>query len=55
MSDKLQRGAQIVINKWIDLKAKERLLIISNERYRPEVTALCTAASETGRRVISIV
>ena len=48
MPDTLQRGAQIVISKWINLKAQERLLIISNERYRPEVAALCAAAFDAG-------
>lgn len=44
MEQLIQHGAAIIIGNWVRLRAKERLLIVSSQKYLPEVHALKAAA-----------
>lgn len=51
MDDRLLHGAEIIIRNWVRLRAWERLLIVSGQRYALEVDALRAAAKRAGGRV----
>lgn len=51
MEQDLGHGARIIIRNWVRLRAWEKLLIVSSQRYAPEVEALRAAAREIGSRV----
>ena len=43
----IEHGAAIIIRDWVQLRARERLLIVSSRRYQTEADALLHA--EIGR------
>lgn len=47
----IQKGAEIIIRDWIRLRGRERLLIVSEGRYRTEVRSLKDAAQRITRHV----
>lgn len=51
MSQELQHGADIIIRSWVRLRPWDRLLIVSSERYTPEVEALKASAKRVTKRV----
>lgn len=48
MKQTMQHGADIIICDWVRLRAKERLLIVSSQKYEAEIAALRTAACAVG-------
>jgi len=40
MTDYLERGAQIIINDWVEIKSRDRLLIVTSARHISEAEAL---------------
>lgn len=40
MNDYMERGAQIVINDWLEIKSRDRLLIVTSEKHVFEADAL---------------
>ena len=42
----IQQGAQIIIRDWVQLRSREKLLIVSSRRYQREVDALSEAARQ---------
>lgn len=48
MKQAIQHGADIIIRNWVRLRAKERLLIVSSQKYEQEICALRSAAQTIG-------
>ena len=44
MKQAIQHGADIIIRDWVRLRARERLLIISSQKYSVEIEAMQAAA-----------
>lgn len=40
MTDCLERGAKIIINNWMKIKSRDRLLIVTSAKYKVEADAL---------------
>ena len=50
MKQAIQHGADIIIRDWVRLRARERLLIISSQKYSVEIEAMQAAARAVGGR-----
>ena len=50
MEQAIQHGADIIIRDWVRLHARERLLIISSQKYSVEIEAMQAAARAVGGR-----
>ena len=48
MEQAIQHGADIIIRDWVRLRAGERLLIVSSQKYAVEVAAMQQAAQAVG-------
>lgn len=48
MEQAIQHGADIIIRDWVRLRARERLLIVSSQKYATEVEAMQSAANAIG-------
>ena len=48
MEQAIQHGADIIIRDWVRLRAGERLLIVSSQKYTVEVAAMQQAAQAVG-------
>ena len=48
MEQAIQHGAAVIIQDWVRLRAKERLLIVSSQKYAAEVAAMQAAAAAVG-------
>ena len=48
MNTKLERGARIVTEQWLELKSGERLFIVTNEEYTKEMELIKQYANEKG-------
>ena len=48
MEQAIQHGADIIIRDWVRLRAGERLLIVSSQKYAVEVAAMQQAAQTVG-------
>ena len=48
MEQAIQHGADIIIRDWVRLRARERLLIISSQKYSVEIEAMQAAARAVG-------
>ncbi len=48
MEQAIQHGAAVIIQDWVRLRAKERLLIVSSRKYAAEVAAMQAAAAAVG-------
>ena len=46
---KMERGASIIIHKWVRLKPWDRLLIVTSKEYEQEAKALRRQASTVTR------
>mgnify|MGYP000532636615 CR=1 FL=1 len=44
MEQAIQHGADIIIRDWVRLRAGERILIVSSQKYAVEVAAMQQAA-----------
>lgn len=55
MSSKMQKGADIVIHRWCQLKRGEKLLIITDHSHLRESAALQKSAEIIGAFVVTIV
>lgn len=51
MNKYIDRGAKIIINEWLHLRANEKLLIITNKEYGEEAKAMKKFAEEIGSKV----
>lgn len=50
----IERGAEIIIRDWIQLRSRERLLIVSSRRYQTETDALEHAARQISCHVTAM-
>lgn len=48
MEQAIQHGADIIIRDWVRLRAGERILIVSSQKYAVEVAAMQQAAQAVG-------
>lgn len=48
MKQTIQHGADIILCDWVRLRPRERLLIVSSQKYQREIDALCIAAQAVG-------
>ncbi|MBS5137123.1 MAG: hypothetical protein KHY90_01905 [Clostridium sp.] len=55
MSSKMQKGADIVIHRWCQLKRREKLLIITDHSHLRESAALQKSAEIIDAFVVTIV
>ena len=54
MEQAIQHGADIIIRDWVRLRAGERILIVSSQKYAVEVAAMQQAAQAVGRMIPAI-
>lgn len=48
MEQAIQHGADVIIRDWVRLRAGERILIVSSQKYAVEVAAMQQAAQAVG-------